>query len=102
MPETSRKIFVNLAVRDLKQFDGGPSEPQQDAQPVLDLGHRTRVDCAPAHDQSLDRHGPDGVAEDRRPALDARLRWRDRDVARHVADRRGHRQDDDEAARDPG
>jgi len=72
-------------------------QPEQDVQAVFDRGHRLAADRAPARDQSLDRHGPNAVAQDRRPILDASFRRRDRNVARHAAERRGHGQNDDEA-----
>src|SRR5713101_3759201 len=63
----SRRVGLTLVLK-----------PEKDAQPVFDRGHGRAVDRAPAHGQSLDRHGPNAVAQDRRPVLDAAFRRRDR------------------------
>lgn len=75
------------------------SEPQQDSQSIFDRCHRVRHHGAPPLDQAICRDRSYPFAKYRCLRLQAAFGWRDRNMRRYGANRRGHWQDDHQSCR---
>ena len=86
---------VSTAMR-RRRGRGVSSQPEQDAQAILDGRHRQTPDSAPACHQPLDRDRAYGVAEDGRLVLEAAFGGLDGHVQGHAMEGGRQRQDDHE------